>query len=358
MNHNYCIIMSGGIGSRFWPISRSDKPKQFLDFFGTGQSLLQATFRRFNEVIPAENIYVVTNEQYYDLTKQQLPSLKDHQILLEPQRRNTAPCIAWASYHIRQVDPQANIVVSPSDHLILDEKTFQDVVVRSLDFVANNNKLLTLGMKPTRPETGYGYIQTDTVGLGDFKQVKTFREKPDVELAKSFLASGDFLWNAGIFFWNVNTIASAFEAHLPAIATLFEQNRTILNTPEEKAFIQSHFGSCQNISIDFGIMEKADNVHVLEADFGWSDLGTWGSLHDLSDKDENQNVCLRAHTLSYESNNNIISVEGDQLVVIQGLEDYIIAQDNNVLLICKKEDEQRIRGFVEDAKEAFGEKYI
>lgn len=358
MNSNYCIIMSGGIGSRFWPMSRTNKPKQFLDFFGTGLSLLQMTFNRFNEIIPTENIFIVTNENYFDLVKQQLPILKDSQILLEPQRRNTAPCIAWASYHIREIDPNANIVVSPSDHLILNESEFHQTIQKGLSFAAQKHVLLTLGITPNRPETGYGYIQTDAEKIEDFVKVKTFTEKPNAELAKVFVESGEFLWNSGIFVWNVNAIIDAFQNFLPDIASKFENGRGILNTENEKKFIEENFPTCPNISIDFGIMEKAENVFVLAANFGWSDLGTWGSLYELSDKDEHQNANLKSRTLSYESKNNIISASPDHLVVIQGLEDYIIAEDNNVLLICKKEEEQRIRQFVTDAKVTFGDQYI
>ncbi|MEG1587076.1 MAG: mannose-1-phosphate guanylyltransferase [Bacteroidales bacterium] len=358
MNNNYCVIMSGGIGSRFWPISRSSKPKQFLDFFGTGHSLLQMTFNRFNEIIPAENIFIVTNESYFDLVKQQLPLLKDEQILLEPQRRNTAPCIAWASYHIRKLNPNANIVVSPSDHLIIKEEEFRQTISKALSFAAERPVLLTLGITPNRPETGYGYIQTDNEQVDGFVRVKTFTEKPNPELAKVFVESGEFLWNSGIFIWNVNSILDAFNTHLPEIASRFEGAHEIMNTPHEREFIQTNFPACPNISIDFGIMEKASNVFVLAANFGWSDLGTWGALYELSEKDEHDNVNLKSNTLAYESKNNIISLSSEHLVVIQGLEDYIIAEDNNVLLICKKEEEQRIRQFVTDAKVNFGDKYI
>lgn len=350
--------MSGGVGSRFWPYSRTSKPKQFLDFFGTGHSLLQMTFNRFNEIIPAENIFIVTNETYFDLVKEQLPLLKDEQILLEPQRRNTAPCIAWASHHIHAINPNANIVVAPSDHLIMNEKDFRQTITKALGFADAHPVLLTLGIKPNRPETGYGYIQTDAEEVDGFIRVKTFTEKPNAELAQVFLDSGEFLWNSGIFIWNVKTIMDAFSMHLPDIASKFDAAREVFNTPAEKDFIQANFPSCPNISIDFGIMEKASNVFVLSSDFGWSDLGTWGSLYDLSEKDEHNNVNLKSNTLAYESKNNIISLSTEHLVVIQGLEDYIIAEDNNVLLICKKEEEQRIRQFVTDAKVKFGDKYI
>ena len=358
MNHNYCVIMSGGIGSRFWPVSRTSLPKQFLDFFGTGVSLLQMTFNRFCDIVPIENIFIVTNEKYLELTLQQLPRMDKEHILLEPQRRNTAPCIAWASYHIRQCDPEANIVVAPSDHLILNEQEFKRVIVKSLDFVASHDRLLTLGMTPNRPETGYGYIQTDSETIGDFHKVKTFTEKPNFELAKVFVESGEFLWNSGIFIWNVQSIIAAFQKYLPDIAQKFENGADTYNTSQEKVFIEENFPACPSISIDFGVMEKAENVFVLAADFSWSDLGTWGALYELSEKDSNNNVSLKTDLLAYESKNNIVSLSPDHLVVVQGLNDYIIAEDNNVLLICKKEEEQRIRQFVTDAKVQFGEKYI
>lgn len=350
--------MSGGIGSRFWPISRTTKPKQFLDFFGTGHSLLQMTFNRFNEIIPTENIFIVTNETYSELIREQLPMLDESQILLEPQRRNTAPCIAWASHHIRAINPEANIVVSPADHLIINETEFRQTILKALGFAKEHEVLLTLGITPNRPETGYGYIQTDSEQVDGFVKVKTFTEKPNAELAKVFVESGEFLWNSGIFIWNVDTILNAFAQHQPDIASKFENAGQIYNTPAEKEFIQTNFPACPNISIDFGIMEKAANVFVLAANFGWSDLGTWGALYELSDKDENNNVSLKSKTLAYESKNNLISLSNEHLVVIQGMEDYIIAEDENVLLICKKEEEQRIRQFVTDAKVKFGDKYI
>lgn len=358
MNNNYCIIMGGGIGSRFWPISRTNRPKQFLDFFGTGKTLLQMTFNRFNAIIPTENIFVVTNELYADLVKEQLPELKESQILLEPQRRNTAPCIAWASYHIHELNPEANIVVSPSDHLILNEPDFTQTILKGLEFTRKRPVLLTLGIKPNRPETGYGYIQMDEELCDAYRKVKTFTEKPNLELAKVFIESGEFLWNSGIFIWSVEAILEALRKHQPEIAARFDAGAGIYNTEGEKDFIETTFPACPNISIDFGVMEKASNVYVAEANFGWSDLGTWGSLYDLSEKDEANNVSLKCKTLAYESNNNIISLSTEHLVVIQGLENYIVAEDNNVLMICKKDEEQRIRQFVTDAKVKYGDDFI
>lgn len=359
MKDNYCVIMGGGIGSRFWPFSRESYPKQFLDFFGSGRSLLQMTFDRFAKIIPVENIYIVTNEQYATLIKEQLPELSEHQILLEPCRRNTAPCIAYAAYHIKACNPNANIVVAPSDHLILKEEAFLDDVQKGLEFVQHNNALVTLGIKPSRPETGYGYIQSSDILIEDFTKVKTFTEKPNLELAKVFQASGEFFWNSGIFLWNVDAILEAFSKFLPDISARFDMGKDSFNTENEKAFIQENFPYCLNISIDYGIMEKADNVYMLCADFGWADLGTWCSLFDLADKDEHKNAILKKNqAVTYESEGNVIALENtDRLVVIQGINDCIIAESGNVLLICKKNDEQRIKQYVADVQIKFGKEY-
>jgi len=350
--------MGGGIGSRFWPFSRKSLPKQFLDFFGTGRSLLQQTYDRFSKIIPAENIFIVTNDLYSSLVKEQLPQLSQDQILLEPTRRNTAPCIAWASYHIQAINPNANIIVAPSDHLILKEGEFLEAIEKGLKFAANSNNLLTLGIKPNRPETGYGYIQIDEQKDGDFHKVKTFTEKPELELAKVFLESGEFYWNSGLFIWNVNSILKAFNELLPELVTKLSVGNNIYATENEKAFIDENFPACPNISIDFGIMEKADNVYVLMGDFGWSDLGTWGSLYDLSSKDENNNVSLKCETLMYNCKNNIVVLPEGKLAVLQNMEDYLIAESDNVLLICKKDEEHAIRKFVNDAQIKMGEDYI
>lgn len=355
---NFCVIMGGGIGSRFWPFSRKTLPKQFLDFFGTGRSLLQQTFDRFKKIIPTENILIVTNDMYADLVKQQLPELTDGQILLEPTRRNTAPCIAWASYHIRALNPNANIVVAPSDHLILKENEFLDVVTKGLEFVSQSEKLLTLGIKPNRPETGYGYIQIAEQIGDNFYKVKTFTEKPELELAKVFVESGEFYWNSGLFIWNVNTIIKAVEALLPELAAKLAPGKDIYGTPEEKKFIDENFPACPNVSIDFGIMEKADNVYVSLGDFGWSDLGTWGSLYDLSPKDGSGNVTLKCESMLYDSKDNIIVLPKGKLAVVEGLEGYLVAESDNVLLICKKDEEHAIRKYVNDAQIKLGEDYI
>ena len=358
MENRYCVIMGGGVGSRFWPFSRNYRPKQFLDFFGTGRTLLQMSFDRFAKIVPKENIFVVTNEMYAELVKEQLPEMTDDRILLEPQRRNTAPCIAWAAYHIQAINPKANIIVAPSDHLILKEDEFCRCINQGLAFVDKYPALLTLGIKPSRPETGYGYIQIGDEAEGEIKTVKTFTEKPNRELAQVFLESGAFFWNSGIFIWNVQTILKAFQRYLPDISSRFEAGTALFNTPEEQTFINENFAACPNISIDFGVMEKASNVFVLCADFGWSDLGTWSALYDHSPKNREGNVTQNCKTLLYNSTNNVIAVKDDRLVVVEGLNDYIIAEADNVLLICPKSEEQKIKQFVTDTKVSFDDTYL
>ena len=379
--------MAGGVGSRFWPYSRTDKPKQFLDFFGTGKSLLQMTVDRFRPLVPMQNMFIVTNVAYKDIIIQQLPGISESQILCEPARRNTAPCIAYATAHIRALclkragltaqnqdwkrpEMQANIVVAASDHLILEEDKFQETIRKAFDFTSKHKAILTLGMKPTRPETGYGYIQFVNDANGDASlngemsatpllndeiyPVKTFTEKPNLEMAKVFLESGDFLWNSGIFIWNLETISEAFRVHLPEVADKFRENEMMMGTEREERLIEDIFPKCPSISIDYGIMEKAENVYVLPSSFGWSDLGTWGSLYELSEKDENRNVSLHSQALFYESRGNVVTLEKGKLAVIQGLEDSIVAEKDGVLLICKKREEQRIKQFVADAEVKFG----
>lgn len=359
MNDNYCVIMSGGIGSRFWPLSRESYPKQFLDFFGLGRSLLQMTFDRFAKIIPVENIYIVTNKKYADLIRQQLPQLTDKQILLEPDRRNTAPAVAYATYHIKACNPNANIVVAPSDHLIFKEDVFLDNLKKALAFVAVNDALVTLGIKPSRPETGYGYIQYSDERIDDFYKVKTFTEKPNLEMAQLFMDSGEFYWNSGLFVWRADVIIEAYRKYLPDVASCFDQGIGLYNTPEEVAFIEKNFAYCHSISIDYGVMEKADNVYMLCVDFGWADLGTWGSLHEMSPKDANNNAVLNTKALLYESEGNIVSLDNpDRLAIIQGLNDYIIAESGNALIICKRDEEQRIKQFVADAKLKHGNEYM
>lgn len=357
-NNCYCVIMGGGVGSRFWPCSRTNLPKQFLDFFGTGRSLLQQTFDRFNKIIPTDNIFIVTNVLYADLVKQQLPQMDESRILLEPARRNTAPCILWASYHIKAINPKANIVVAPSDHLILKEDEFTQAVQRGLEFVSEEDKLLTLGITPNRPETGYGYIQIAEKVGDNFYKVKTFTEKPELELAKLFISTGEFYWNSGIFMWNVNSIIKAGEKYLPEVVIKLTSKLDAFNTPDEQAYINDVFPTCPNVSIDFGLMEKAENVYISLGDFGWSDLGTWSSLYDLSSKDENQNVTLKCKSMIYNGNNNIIALPEGKLAVIDGLDGYLIAENENVLLICKKDEEHAIRKYVNDTQLKFGDDFI
>lgn len=350
--------MSGGVGSRFWPFSKEEKPKQFLDFFGTGRSLLQSTFDRFKQIVPAENIYIVTNDAYAEMTKQQLPELRDDQLLLEPIRRNTAPAIAYASFRINAIDPDANIVVAPSDHLIMNPGEFVADIQKGLDFVNRKSVLLTLGIKPSRPETGYGYIQVNDEEDNGIHKVKAFTEKPNLELARKFVESGEFVWNSGIFLWNVKTILDAFKKHLPDINQKFSEGKDLFNTPDEKKFVDASFPFCPNISIDYGILEKADNVYVNISNFGWSDLGTWGALHEISDRDGEGNASLHCKTLFVESTDNVVAMSENKLVVLQGLDDYIVAESDNVLMICKKSEEQRIKHFVTDVKFRYGDEYV
>lgn len=354
--------MAGGIGARFWPMSRTTHPKQFIDILGTGQTLIQQTVNRFARICPKENILIVTNELYEDLVRQQIPEIPENNILLEPAMRNTAPCIAYANYKIHAINPNANIIVAPSDHLILKEDEFLHDVQAALDAASENDWLITLGIRPSRPDTGYGYIQFDDSARYDknprFTKVKTFTEKPDIELAQKFLESGDFLWNAGIFIWSLKSIMKAFDEHLDDVNDLFGEGSGKYNTPAEKAFISETYTVCRKISIDYGIMEKASNVYVLAADFGWSDLGTWGSLFDIRSKDVNLNAVSGDSVLLYDTKNCIINMPKDKLVVLQGLDNYIVVEDNNALLVCRKEDEQQIRTFVNDIKNLKGEKYI
>ena len=357
MKNNYCIIMAGGVGSRFWPFSTNERPKQFLDFFGTGRSLLRMTYERLDGIVPASNVFVVTNKIYKETILEQLPELEENQVLLEPMRRNTAPCIAYAVYRIRKENPKANIVVLPSDHLITNEKEFQRVITEGLRFVANNDALLTLGMKPTRPETGYGYIQLGNGGE-DLRKVKTFTEKPNLEMAKVFLASGEFAWNSGMFLWRADVIIEQFNQHLSEVADRFEEGGDVYGTVNEQAFINLIYPQCPNISIDYGIMEKADNVYVMLADFGWSDLGTWSSLHEITPKDNDENAVAKCEAILYNAKNNMIALPEGELAVIEGLDGYLVARDNGVLLICKKDEEAKIRQYVKDAEDKFGNKYI
>ena len=344
--------MAGGIGSRFWPISRTNYPKQFIDILGTGRSLIQQTFDRFIDIVPAENFLIVTNSIYKDLVLEQLPDLNENQVLLEPLRRNTAPCIAYANQVIQKKNPNANIIVTPADHLVMDKAEFKRVINLGINFVSKQDTLLTLGITPSRPDTGYGYIQKDTKVIdSSFFKVKTFTEKPNLEMAQFFLESGEFSWNSGIFLWSLNSIQSAFSKYLPEILQLFEDKKEAYGTEHETNAISQIYSECENISIDYGIMEKSKNVFVLDADFGWSDLGTWGSLYANSDKDKNNNVVNGNNVFLYDSKNSIINVPNNKLVIAQGLENFIVVESNDTLLICKKEDEQNIKRYVEDVKE-------
>lgn len=358
----YCVIMAGGVGARFWPMSRTKHPKQFIDILGTGETLIQQTFKRFAKICPAENIFIVTNEIYKELVVKQIPEIPENNIVLEPAMRNTAPCIAYANYKISAINPEAKIVVAPSDHLIMNEDVFLDNILAALEAATENNWLLTLGIKPTRPDTGYGYIQYDEqekyAKNKKISKVKTFTEKPDSDLAVKFLESGDFLWNAGIFIWSLKSIMEAFDEHLDDVNDLFREGIGKYNSHEEKAFIDEIYTSCRKISIDYGIMEKAPNVYVQVADFGWSDLGTWGSLFDIRTKDAANNASVGENVMLYDTSNCIINMPQDKLVVLQGLDGYIVVEEENALLVCKKEDEQQIRTFVSDIKSKKGEIYI
>ena len=362
MTNNFCIIMAGGVGSRFWPLSRTVMPKQFLDILGTGRTFIQQTYDRFAKIIPPENFLIVTSINYKDLVKEQLPELKDDQILLEPLRRNTAPCLAYAANKIKSQTPDAKIIVTPSDHLILKEDEFIKQLKNGLDFASQKNALLTLGIKPNRPETGYGYIQVkkrkDFNDLDNLYKVKTFTEKPDEEMASIFVDSGEFYWNSGIFISSLETMLESFQQHLTELAIKFEKGRKLLNTSSEKHFIKKIYSECQSISIDYGIMEKAKNVYVLTADFGWSDLGTWGSLYENKAKDTNGNSIEGDNTLVYDSKNCVVDISGEKMAVIQGLDGYIIAESNETLMICRREDEDQIKKFVTDVRIKKGDSLV
>lgn len=361
MKDNFAVIMAGGIGSRFWPMSKSSYPKQFHDVLGTGRTLIQMTFDRFANICPSENILIVTNGDYKELVLEQLPGITESQVLCEPSRRNTAPCIAYACYKIKTLNEQANIVVAPSDHLILKESIFTESINSAIQQSNKNNSLVTLGIKPSRPDTGYGYIQFQDDSDSchpDIKKVKTFTEKPHLDLAKQFIESGDFYWNSGIFIWTVNSIIRAFENYLPEVNKLFKEGEHIYNTDQEEAFINKIYPVCKNVSIDYGIMEKAQNVYVVLSDFGWSDLGTWGSLYTHVEHDADSNAVIGNDVMMYDSKSNMVKMPDDKLVVIQGLYDYIVVESDGTLLICKKQDEQKIKQFVNDIKTNKGEKYI
>ena len=357
--NTYIAIMAGGIGSRFWPVSRVGHPKQFLDILGAGRTLIQQTYDRFVRLVPAENIYVVTADEYVDITKEQLPELPEANIIGEPFRKNTAPCIAYISFKLQQINPAASLIVAPADHLILQEDKFLEVCNESWKFVNHFNALLTIGIKPTYPNTGYGYIQhEDAPATPGIHKVKTFTEKPNLELAKTFLSSGDFLWNSGIFIWKIKNGIDAFHKHMPEMYELFLSEESKLNTSEEKSVIETIYPQCSNISIDFGVMEKANNVYVLPASFGWSDLGTWNSAWENMDKDYFENAVAGEKVIVFDTNKCVVHVPDEKLVVLQGLEDFIIADTKDVLLICRKEKEQAIKEYVAEVKRNTGEKFL
>ena len=358
MNKNYyAVIMAGGVGTRFWPLSTHQFPKQFHDMLGTGESLIQKTFNRFENIIPAENILIATNKKYENLVLKQLPKTTKNQLLLEPAMRNTAPCILYSAFKIYNENPDGIIVVAPSDHWIENEQEFLNNIQTSFNFCENTDALLTLGIQPTNPNTGYGYINF-TDADDRIKKVKNFTEKPNLEKAKQFLKSGEYLWNAGIFVWSVKSILKQFETHLPEMYKLFKNGISCYNSPKEESFIEENYPISQNISIDFGIMEKATNVFVLPVNFDWSDLGTWGSLHSKLNKDKNKNAFVGGEVIFRDSKNNIVRTQSGKRVVIEGLEDFIVVEKEDVLLICPKEREQDIKEITADVKLKFGKEYI
>ena len=356
-DNTYVLIMAGGLGSRFWPKSRESYPKQFLDILGTGESLLQQTVNRFNGVCKSENIYVLTNSIYLDLVKVQLPEILEENILLEPSRNNTAPCIAYASYKIKSKNAAANIVVSPSDQLVLKEELFREKITNALNFASSNNALITLGIEPTRPDTGYGYIQYQQKEEGDICKVSTFLEKPNLNKAIEYLASGNYLWNAGIFIWNVDAITEALETLAPDVASIFKDGIGVYGTEVEAEFIFNNYAKSPNISIDYAIMEKANNVYTIPADIGWSDLGTWASLYDVMPKDELNNAANIDKNMMIEANNCIVHLPNNKAAIIKGLNDYIIVDDGSVLLIYPKKEEQSIKELGKLMIEKYGKEY-
>jgi mannose-1-phosphate guanylyltransferase len=356
-NNFYAVIMAGGIGSRFWPMSTTQFPKQFHDMLGAGESLLQKTSSRFNTLIPSENTYVLTNERYLDLVLDQLPEITKEQVILEPAMRNTAPCILLSALKIYKKDPEALLIVAPSDHWIENENAFLKDVQSCFDHCKTEDRLITLGIKPTFPNTGYGYIEYDSSDQEEIKKVNQFREKPDYQTAKTFIDEGNFLWNAGIFIWSAKSIIDSFKSHMPEMYSLFSTGLDRLNTDDEVQFINENYAKAENISIDFGILERAENVYVKKATFDWNDLGTWGSLYDKLDKDSSENAVVRATTHLRDSSNNMILTNNDKLVVIEGLNDYIIVDKDEVLMIYPKENEQEIKKLLSEIKNKFGEKY-
>jgi len=361
MSNRYVIIMAGGVGSRFWPLSRTEKPKQFLDILGTGESLIQQTFRRFKSICPSENIFIVTSAEHKDLVIDQL-GIDPSRVLGEPFRRNTAPCLAYGTFRILKENPDAVIAVTPADHLIVKEEKFCQVIKNCYDFAEVNDALVTIGIQPDRPETGYGYIQADqkkpVKGFQNLLKVKTFTEKPDIDLAKVFLESGDFFWNSGIFIWNIKSILKSFEKHLPDMYNVFDEGREFFGTLQEKSFIGKTYTECRSISIDYGIMEKAGNVYVMCTDIGWSDLGTWSSLYEHTEMDKAKNAIVSGEVFSYDCKGNIFNIAPGKVAVVQGLEDYIVVDSDDVLLVVRKEEEQNIKQYLDDVKKSTREKYL
>ena len=351
VSNNNLVIMAGGVGSRFWPMSTQEKPKQFIDVLGCGRTFIQLTFDRFKGVVPPENVWVVTSANYFDIVKEQLPEIPESNILLEPCRRNTAPCIAYVSWRIKKNNPKANLIISPSDHIVLDTEEFKRVINSALDYTADSDAIVTLGMKPTRPETGYGYIQADlsTASLrnNNIFRVDAFKEKPNLETAKVYVSQKEYFWNSGIFVWNVNTIVNALRIYQPDIAEIFEGLMPYLGTSSEQEMINEKFPLCNNISIDYAVMEKAEEIFVYPANFGWSDVGTWGSLQTIVDKDVRGNALVGDNIKVFETQNCIIHTTEEKKVVVQGLDGYIVAEKGDTLLICKLSEEQRIKEFSE-----------
>ncbi|MCI5875353.1 MAG: mannose-1-phosphate guanylyltransferase [Prevotella sp.] len=348
-SNNHLVIMAGGVGSRFWPMSTADRPKQFIDVLGVGKSLLQLTYQRFGDFCPLENVWVVTNKKYVALVREQLPDIPAENILQEPCRRNTAPCIAYVSWRIKARDPKANVVVTPSDHIVTDETEFRRIIGLCMDFTEDSDAIVTLGMKPNRPETGYGYIKAD-LSMSSLRQkeifrVDKFKEKPDYDTAKEYIKDSSYFWNAGIFIWSVSTIVNAFRVYQPAIAKIFENLTPVYGTAEEQARIDAVYPECENISVDYAIMERVEEIFVCPADFGWSDLGTWGSLQMQTKRDLYGNSLIGHNIQMYESHNCIVHTLQQNQVVIQGLDNYIVAEKDGILLICKLEEEQRIKQF-------------
>ncbi|PHN07054.1 mannose-1-phosphate guanylyltransferase [Flavilitoribacter nigricans] len=357
-NHTYVAIMAGGVGSRFWPASREARPKQFLDVMNTGKSLIRLTFERFLALCPPENIFIVTNKIYRDQVREHLPELTDNQILCEPSRNNTAPCIAYTALKLYALDPEANLIVAPSDHVILSEIQFIDTLKQGLKFTAENDALLTLGIRPTRPDTGYGYIRYEQNGDSEVKKVRQFTEKPVLERAREFLAQGDYLWNAGIFVWRVKTLLDAFQKNAREIYDILSAGQSKYNTNEEQDFIDTNYPRTPSISVDYAIMEKADNIYTIPSSFGWSDLGTWASLHSETEKDEQGNRISGAKIITHDTHNSLIRIRPDKLAVIGGLDDFIVVDEGDVLLIYPKNREQEIKALTAKVRENYGPEYL